>query len=194
MPGRLKSTKYFNRLAKQFAKTPKLIGKEVVRDGIKIRVGGPKLSVTLKKSQLHVDAANAFYKKMRQFKFDYVRIVPVKLDSATRVQKYFHRPSLASLEEFVKFKLNYKLRLAEFVTPTDVNYCNALIRKFPNISLNDWFEKVRLAKIELVQKTGITEIVDLGTEFSDLWRFNFKNLIVFGFDSKGIIKCGLVDV
>lgn len=194
MPGRLKSTLNYGRVANVFSKSPLTVGRAVLRDGKTIHVAGPKESLTWKKNPLHIEAASRFYKILRTCGLDKVRIVPVKTDSVTQVQKYFHRPSLSSLRQFVLFKLGEIREMESFVTLTDVKYCEDLIKKFPGVSMKAWQKKVEEAKQDLTFKAGVGEILDFFPESGYAWRFDFRNFIVFGFDKKGTIKCGLVDI
>ncbi|HLC80090.1 MAG TPA: hypothetical protein VJG83_06795 [archaeon] len=189
MPGRLKSTKGFRDAVRDFRSEPRR-GELVARDGRVVRVSGPKNSLILKKDIRHVKAAEEFYHSLRRMKFDHLRIVPVKIDKESMVQKYFHRPSLAV---FISYLSENRLRrvLMSEISATDREFCEKLVKSTPNINERKWLELAKSAKGELMEKARVSFRIPLAGE---TWVFGFSNFIVFGLDSKGVPKVGLVDV
>lgn len=194
MPGRLKSTLNFKREVKHFSTNPSLVGKPVFRDGRLILVSGPKDSLTYKKNALHIKYASAFYKHLKRLNLTKVRIVPVKTDSAEHIQKYFHRPSISSLEIFIEFRRGRRFSLPSSFSVADQEHCESLLKKFPGVSLKDWENKLFCAKRELAFEANVGRYIDLGKEFDYNFKTGFSNFVIFGLDKKGVIKVGLVDV
>lgn len=165
----------------------------ILRDGKEIVVAGRHPAFT-KKNPAHVSLTLAAFDKLKKAKLEKVRIVPVKT-YPNNIQKYFQRPSLLTLHDYCAFKLDKRVRLPPEISALDIRFCEALLKKYQNITVLNWYNKSHEAILEIGNKVGFGAAFFLTVKGRQhLVGSSFENFVVFGLDGQGTIKVGVVDV
>ncbi|MEI7961639.1 MAG: hypothetical protein WCI04_04865 [archaeon] len=173
--------------------------KPLVRDKRGIRLANQGMLVVKDHVVGHIEANKLFHFLKKNSAQKNYSIVPVKgvvvpknewnVDGQRVIQKYFERPSLGELLNYldsleaVRKKRMTPLRAEQFVGSPGFSYCERLLQKNPALSEN------------VIMGAGDELRSDFKKSPQSRYAFfSFSNYLVFGADSKGRPKIGVIDL